>query len=243
MLVESLSAQLRHPPLLGVNVRRIAASNTSPRPEWIASASGQEAWTADALVLACPAYSQAELLADVDHVLAEQIASISYNRVAVVAVGFRQTDVPGSLAGFGYIAPQRTRRDVLGVQWCSSIFPERSPKGTVLLRALCGGWHRPDVVSWDDERLLAAVCDDLGASLGITVNPIMHHIVRWERAIPQYHLGHLERVAKIEALTAGHPGLFLTGNAYHGVSLNDCTEQAAATASKVAKYLSSTPIA
>src|SRR5439155_364731 len=90
----------------------------------------------------CPAYRQAELLADLDGELAEKVAGIAYNRVAVVAMGFRREDVPHPLDGFGYIAPQRTRGDVLGVQWCSSIFPGRAPDGTVLLRAICGGWPR-----------------------------------------------------------------------------------------------------
>jgi oxygen-dependent protoporphyrinogen oxidase len=67
--------------------------------------------------------------------------------------------------------------------------------------------------------------------------PVFHHIARWDRAIPQYHLGHLERVASIEARTKGHPGLFLGGNAYHGVALNDCTEQAEMLAGQVADYL------
>ncbi|MBV9124686.1 MAG: protoporphyrinogen oxidase, partial [Planctomycetes bacterium] len=160
-----------------------------------------------------------------------------YNRVAVVALGYRAADVPTALDGFGYIAPQRTRRDVLGVQWCSSIFPERAPDGAVLLRAMCGGWHRPEVVGWQEDRLLQAVRSDLNQALGIRAEPIFHHLVRWDRAIPQYHLGHLERVAWIEERTRRHPGLFLAGNAYHGVALNDCTEQAKRVAERVLEFL------
>src|SRR5439155_15091468 len=159
--------------------------------------------------------------------MAERIAGIAYSRVVVVGLGFRRVDVPGELNGFGYIAPQRTRRDLLGVQWCSSIFPQRAPEGAVLLRALAGGWHRPDVVGWDDARLVDALRAELRAAMRITAPPIVHHIVRWDRAIPQYHLGHLARIAWIEArVRQRHPGLFLAGNAYHGVALNDCTEQA-----------------
>src|SRR5262249_9807434 len=113
----------------------------------------------------------------------------------------------------------------------------RAPAGSVLLRALCGGWHRPDVVGWDESRLLDAVRAELRLAMGITAPPRFHHVVRWERAIPQYHLGHLERVAAIEARATRHPGLFLGGNAYHGVALNDCTEQAEALAEKVGRYL------
>src|SRR5205807_3902486 len=116
-----------------------------------------ETWDADVVVLTCPAYQQAGLLADLDAELAQRIGGIAYNRVAVVGLGYRAADVPHPLDGFGYLSPQRDRRDVLGVQWCSSIFPDRAPPGHVLLRALCGGWNRPEIVDWDDDRLLAAV--------------------------------------------------------------------------------------
>jgi oxygen-dependent protoporphyrinogen oxidase len=234
-----MCAQLRRPPLLGVDVQRITRQpdGNPARPTWTVHAAGRDTWTADAVVLACPAYRQAAVLADLDPELAERIGSIAYNCVAVVALGYRREDVPMPVDGFGFIAPQRTRRDLLGVQWCSSIFPGRAPDGTVLLRAMCGGWQRPEVVGWDDARLLAAVRAELRLAMGIQGQPIAHHLVRWDRAIPQYHLGHLERLAWIEARLAPYPGLLLTGNAYHGVALNDCTEQGLEVARSVHTYL------
>jgi len=237
VLVETLRDRLKTPPLVGVRVRRIEKTGLLQRPTWIVHGVGRERWEADAVLLACPAYQQAALLTELDRPLAERIGSIAYNRVAVVALGYRAADVPMSLDGFGYIAPQRTRRDLLGVQWCSSIFAERAPAGHVLLRALCGGWHRAEVVGWDDERLLGAVRAELQLAQNITAPPRFHHIVRWDRAIPQYHVGHLDRVAAIEAGAAAHPGLFLGGNAYHGVALNDCTEQATVLAGRLHQYL------
>jgi oxygen-dependent protoporphyrinogen oxidase len=239
VLVECLCSQLKQPPLLGVDVRQVSRHGDSnpARPAWVVHAPGRDAWTADAVVLACPSYQQAALVADLDLALAERIGAIAYNRVAVVALGYRRADVPKPLDGFGYIAPQRTRRDILGVQWCSSIFPGRAPEGAVLLRALCGGWHRAEVAGWDDSRLLAAMQAEIRLAMGVQAAPIFHHIVRWDRAIPQYHLGHQERIARIEARMAQHPGLFLTGNAYHGVALNDCTEQGLEVARRVQLYL------
>jgi oxygen-dependent protoporphyrinogen oxidase len=239
LLIETLCERLPRAPLLGVGVRRIERATPvgSPAPAWTITAEGREQWQADVVVLTCPAYRQAALLADLDPELAERIGKIAYNRVAVVALGYRRSEVPIALDGFGYIAPQRFRRDVLGVQWCSSIFPDRAPGGSVLLRALCGGWHRPEVAGWEEPRLLAAVRDDLRLALGITAPPHFHTIIRWDRAIPQYHLGHLERVAWIEKRAAAHPGLFLGGNAFHGVALNDCTERAEHLALEVRQYL------
>jgi oxygen-dependent protoporphyrinogen oxidase len=233
-LIETLGSQLAQPPLYGVTVRRIDRLHA-----WTVWSDGQDRWAADAVVLTCPAYQQATLLADLDAELAERIGAIVYNRIAVVALGYRQADLPGPLDGFGFIAPQRTRRDILGVQWCSSIFAERAPPGLVLLRAMCGGWNRPEIVDWSDERLVQSVRTELGLAMRIEAEPVFQQIIRWDRAIPQYHLGHLERVVWIEERTARHPGLFLGGNAYHGVALNDCTEQAEVLAQQVQAYLSS----
>jgi oxygen-dependent protoporphyrinogen oxidase len=237
LLVETLTNALRSSPALGVTVRRLEKRGDSARPLWIVYGEGTERWEADALVLACPAHQQAAVLADVEPNLAAEIAAIPYNRIAVVGLGYRRADVPCALDGFGFIAPQHTRRDLLGVQWCSSIFPARAPEGAVLLRAMCGGWHRAEIVGWKDERLLAAVRAELRACMRITAAPIFEKIIRWERAIPQYHVGHLERLERIDLALRRYPGLFLGGNAYRGVALNDCTEQGAVLAQRIVEYL------
>ena len=232
LLIETLRARLRTPPVVGVTVRSLRRAADGG---WRVQAEGRDAWTADAVALTCPAYQQAALLADEDAELAARIDGIAYNRVAVVALGFRAADMPMSLEGFGYLSPQRERRDVLGVQWCSSIFPGRAPDGMVLLRALCGGWSRPEIVDWDDDRLLTAVRGELRPAMGVQAAPAFHDVVRWTKAIPQYHLGHLERVAWIEERAARHSGLYLGGNAYRGVALNDCVEQADLLAGRIAR--------
>jgi protoporphyrinogen/coproporphyrinogen III oxidase len=234
LLIDTLRGRLRTPPVMGVAVQSVRRSQESA---WQVRAEGRDAWTADAVALTCPAYQQAALLADEDAELSAKIDGVAYNRVAVVALGFRLADMPMSLEGFGYLSPQRERRNVLGVQWCSSIFPDRSPTGMVLLRAMCGGWNRPEIVDWDDDRLLTAVRGELRQAMGVTAAPVFHQIVRWTKAIPQYHLGHLERVARIEERAARHPGLFLGGNAYRGVALNDCVEQAGIVADRMAGFV------
>ncbi|HSQ57542.1 MAG TPA: protoporphyrinogen oxidase, partial [Gemmata sp.] len=193
---------------------------------------------AQAVVLACPAYEQAAILAGLDAKLAEEVAAIPYNRIAVVALGYRQADCSWRPDGFGYIAPENTRRDVLGVQWCSSIYPDRAPPGFVLWRALCGGVNRGDVLDWDDDTLAKAVHAEMKLAMGVRGEPVFRRIVRWPRAIPQYNIGHLARVARIESSAAMHTGLFLTGNAYHGIAMGDCADQGEVIAGRVAAYLS-----
>jgi oxygen-dependent protoporphyrinogen oxidase len=231
-LVESLAAHLGDAIRTGVRVKSVLRTSSDWRVETDA---GPVA--ADAVVLACPAYEQAAVVGDLDPHLADLAAGIAYNRIAVVALGYRQTDCAWSPDGFGYIAPQRTRRDVLGVQWCSAIFPDRAPPGCVLWRALCGGVARGDAAEWDDERLSRAVHEEMKLAMGVRGEPVFRRIVRWPRAIPQYNVGHLDRVAAIEARAAAHPGLFVTGNAYRGVAMGDCAEQGELVAAGVAGYL------
>ena len=234
VLVDRLRERLGNLLYTGVHVRQIEKSAKA----WTVRGEGRETWDADAVVLTTPAHDQAGIVADLDSELANEMRAIPYNRIAVVALGFRQAGLPQRIPdGFGYIAPQQSRRDVLGVQWCSSIFPERAPDGMVLWRGLCGGWHRGEMVDWPDDRLVAAVRAELQVAMGVTAAPSFVQVVRWPAAIPQYHVGHLDRVRRIEARVAALPGLFLGGNAYHGVAMNDCTEQAEILAGRVAGYV------
>src|SRR5262249_19097271 len=175
LLIDSLGQRLRRPPLSGITVRRVDRDvGTS---SWLVAGEGQDRWPAGAVVLACPAYQQATLLAALDAELDDRVSAIVYNRVVVVALGYRREEIRHPLDGFGYLTPGRDRRDVLGVQWCSSIFDGRAPQGHVLVRAICGGWHRAEMVDWDDERLLAAVRGELRLALCIDAAPVFLPVV------------------------------------------------------------------
>jgi oxygen-dependent protoporphyrinogen oxidase len=236
-LTDALAERLGQSVVTGTGVRRIVRTEAG----WSVRGEGNNAWDADAVVLTAPAYRQAELLEPVDAAVAAEVAAIPYNRIAVVALGYREANAPHRPDGFGYIAPQRTRRDVLGVQWCSQIFPGRAPHGHVLWRALCGGVHRGDVCDLKDDDLVRAVHTEMQHVMGVTGEPVFREIVRWPRAIPQYVVGHPDRLARIDARAANLPGLFLGGNAYRGIALNDCTRQAAEIASRVGAYLVDLP--
>jgi oxygen-dependent protoporphyrinogen oxidase len=197
---------------------------------WLVESS--ERFRVSKLILTAPAYIQSELLA-FDPALAAELMAIHYNRIAVVALGYRKDQV-NQPDGFGFIAPQNTRRDLLGVQWCSSIFPGRAPEGHVLWRALVGGVHRGELLDLADADLVQTVHRELQAVMNVKGEPIFARIQRWPRAIPQYVLGHKARVERIRALASRHPGLILAGNAFDGVAMNDCVEQAEALAAGIA---------
>ncbi|MFO0797063.1 MAG: protoporphyrinogen oxidase [Gemmataceae bacterium] len=238
VLTDTLAGALGPALYCGVTVRSVYPSVGG----WTVYSGAGDTWAADAVVLAAPAYEQAAILAELDEALAAELDAIPYNRVAVVAVGYREADCPAAPAGFGYIAPQRTRRDVLGVQWCSSIFPDRARAGCVLWRALCGGVNRDDLFDLPDNELVRRVHAELKLAMGVRGEPVFVKVVRWPRAIPQYVLGHLDRVARIDAAAARHPGLFLTGNALRGIAMGDCAEQGEVVSAAVGRFLASSGV-
>jgi oxygen-dependent protoporphyrinogen oxidase len=228
VLIDTLTEKLGSVVRSGKSVIGLSARGDG----WLAECDGEQ-FPADVVILTTPADHQVKLMAPLDSRLGELVGGIRYAAVNVAVVGYRESDAPVRPDGFGYIAPQNTRRDVLGVQWCSSIFPDRAPPGHVLWRALCGGVNRPDVAALAADELLKVVHRELTITMGVTGEPVFTRVVRWPRAIPQYELGHPARVAEIMTLAARHPGLILGGNAYHGVAINDCCEQAEAITRRV----------
>ncbi|MBS3966177.1 MAG: protoporphyrinogen oxidase [Truepera sp.] len=188
-------------------------------------ASGEQC-QASAVVLATPAFVSADLLAPLLPEAAAELAAIPYAGVRVLGLGFNRQDVPHPLNGFGYLVVPGEGQQILGCLWTSSLFPTQAPPGKVLLRVIGGGVFDPDFVTIDDSEALRIVQHDLRLSLGLTQAPELVHQVTWPQGIPQYLVGHSARVARIMTATQALPGLYLTGNAYYGVGLNDCVRDA-----------------
>jgi oxygen-dependent protoporphyrinogen oxidase len=187
------------------------------------------------LVLACPAFASAELARDFDRDLSDALNAIPYAPIAVVATGHRREDVGHPLDGFGFLIPRTQGLRTLGSIWTSSIFEERAPEGFVQFRTMLGGAGDPSVMELSDEKLWQTVQRELDPLIGIPRDPTFLRIYRWERGIPQFKTGHRERRARIERLTGAHPGLFVIGNAYYGVGLNDCVKLAYKIARQIAQ--------
>jgi oxygen-dependent protoporphyrinogen oxidase len=135
--------------------------------------------------------------------------------------------------GFGFLVPSGENRGILGTVADSNVFPGRAPEGSVLLRTMVGGARTPQLAELPDEQLLDRVRSDLRDIMGLSAEPEFAKIYRHEQAIPQYLVGHSDRLASIDRQLENFPGLVLTGNAYRGVSLNDCVLNA----SKIAQSL------
>jgi oxygen-dependent protoporphyrinogen oxidase len=184
----------------------------------------------DSVVLAAPAHAQAPMLQDLSDAIAGQIGAIPYPTLAVVCLGFDRARMGPGLDGFGFLIPSREKRDILGTVVDSNVFPNRAPAGKVLLRTMVGGARQPQLAELPDDQLLDRVLANLKDIMGLAADPEFVSIYRHQQAIPQYLVGHSERLRIIDAELQKFPGLVLTGNAFRGVSLNDCVLNAMTTA-------------
>jgi oxygen-dependent protoporphyrinogen oxidase len=212
-------------------VRRLGRTESGSR--WSVELLDGPPLEASAVVLATEAHASARLLDSYDPTLALHLRSIPYASSVVVNIAYRRDQVAHPLDGFGAVVPAIEGRSILAVSFLSVKFPRRAPTGTVLLRVFVGGATQPELCEYDDERIQALVRGELQELLGATSEPLLVEIDRHSRAMPQYTLGHLERVAAVRLQTARHPGLILTGNAFDGVGIPDCIRNAQAAGDQV----------
>ncbi len=190
-------------------------------PGWTLTLVGGSTETFDAVVLSLRSYLSAELLGPVDPQLSEQLRQIPYASSVVVVSGHRLSDIGHPLDAFGLVIPHIERRKILAISFGSRKFPGRAPEGRVLLRTFVGGDMQPELVEHSDEEILELVRAELSDILGVRGSTDFEIVSRFENAMPQYHVGHLELVSEIERRLAEHAGLALAGNAYHGVGIPD----------------------
>ena len=198
-----------------------------------------ETLEADAVILATPAYVTAQLVGDLDPELATALRGIPYASTVTLSVAYKLSDIPRPLDGYGYIIPRAEGRSILACTWTSTKFPHRAPEGYGLIRAFIGRAGDIDVLERTDEELLQMVRAELRDVLGITAEPLFYRIFRWPQAMPQYTLGHLDRITVIERRLAEHPGLYVAGNAYRGIGIPDCVASGETAAAGALKYLQS----
>lgn len=190
-----------------------------------------------AVVLATDAARAGALLNDAAPEFTPVLNSIQYAPVAVVSLGYRKTAFGAPLRGFGFLAPRSEKVHTLGTVFNSSLFPGRAPAEHALVTSFFGGTTDPDAASWTDELLIETAHAELARILRISGRPSVSRVTRHERAIPQYNLGHLQKVARITESCRARPGIFLTGNYLTGASLGSCAEHAAQVAADVAALI------
>jgi protoporphyrinogen/coproporphyrinogen III oxidase len=191
----------------------------------------------EAVILALPADRTAQLVWPLDSELGAALGEIEYASSAIVCTGHALADVADPLNGSGLVIPAVEKRRILSVSFASRKFAGRAPEGQVVLRTFLGGTLQPEILAHSDDELVRIVLSELGEILGVRGEPRFAVVSRHERAMPQYHVGHLDRVGRIEELTSGHPRLALAGNAYQGVGIPDCVGSGERAAERVFRAL------
>lgn len=203
---------------LNTRVERLKVDNRT----WTITTNTGEQFEADAICLAVPASVAATLLNDLNGNLAAKLKQIKYASTATINFGYKRSAINHPLNGFGFVVPFIEKRSLIACTFSTVKFSGRAPEDHVLLRAFAGGALQPDIFALDESEMAARVETDLRELLGITTKPLFTEVAKWERSMPQYEVGHLDRIAEIENEVGKLPGLTLAGNAYRGAGIPDC---------------------
>jgi oxygen-dependent protoporphyrinogen oxidase len=193
--------------------------------------------TARAVVVSAPADVAAGLVAPLHAEAATLLREVPYAPVASVFLGFRAADVAHPLDGFGFLVPAAENRGILGTIFSSSLFDNRAPEDSVALTTFVGGMRRPELaLDVDEGEIVERVADELREIIGVRGVHEFSHVVRWERAIPQYALGHHNVARAIDDLETQYSGLFFCTNYRGGVSVGDCIDFASTLSTRVIQH-------
>jgi protoporphyrinogen/coproporphyrinogen III oxidase len=230
-LVRALAANLGAALCCGTRAVRVERDAAAAFRVTLKGAGGEpQTLETDRLIVATPTDTAAQLLEPVRPAFKALLAPVEYAPVAIISLGYRREDVGHSLQGFGFLVPRSAGLRVLGTVWNSSLFPKRAPQGYVLLTSFVGGATDPQAIALSPEGLFAAVHREIAPLLSIREKPVSSNVQIYPRALPQYNLGHAERLQKLEKLLAETPGLRLAGNYLRGPSMGACVEQSLAVA-------------
>ncbi len=206
---------------LGAEVRGVERS-TAADSHWVVQLRDQRPIAFDAVIMTLPTYAAARILKPaIDSELHAALQEIEYASSAIVVSGHQLSDFSHPMDAFGLVVPAIERRKILAVSFSSRKFPNRAPTGQILLRTFVGGAMQPELLNNDDDTIAGFVNAELRSIFGMKAEPLFCEVIRYNNAMPQYHVGHLDRVARIESLLQKTPGLYLAGSAYTGVGIPD----------------------
>ena len=234
-LPRALAARLGEVVRTGVAVRRIGRHGDGFRLD-VGAAGGLDART---VLIATQPHVAAQMLDGIDGPAAAAAAGIDAPPLAVAFLGFRRQDVDHPLDGLGFLAAEGERRTLNGAQFCSTMFPGRAPQGSVAVAAYFGGARAPGLARASAGELIDLARREFRDLIGAHGQPIMARVRHWPLGLPQYRLGHRDRVAALASASDRQPGLFLTGNYFTGPSVAACVAAAMEAATRVDRYLRS----
>ncbi|ALF09727.1 protoporphyrinogen oxidase [Parageobacillus thermoglucosidasius] len=220
----------------GVRVERVWREGTGYRLRL----SNGDIWKADSIIVAAPHSSVPAMFAD--YPFFEPFQSIPSTSVATVALAFPESAIEQDIDGTGFVVSRRNDYTITACTWTHKKWPHTAPDGKALLRCYVGRPGDEEIVEQSDDEIVRVVMDDLSKIMRISGRPELIAISRWKEAMPQYTVGHKERLAKIKThMDAELPGVFLAGSSYEGLGLPDCIDQGENAVKKVLDYLQTAP--
>ena len=237
-LVNTLAARLSAFGHTWIKTGMTVTGVTTKGGGYMVNIDGEPPLEADSVIIAAPAYAASQLVRGLDAELADKLLTIPYVSTATVSMAFKRKDVAHPLKGFGFVVPRTEKRKIMAATWTSMKFKHRAPEDAVLIRCFVGGAKDSGLVSLGDTEMIRAVRDELREIMGIDAAPVLVRVYRWINSMPQYTVGHQERIEWIEQRVAGRKGLFLTGSAYHGIGISDSVRTGEVVAKKALHLLS-----
>jgi oxygen-dependent protoporphyrinogen oxidase len=223
-------------PAVRLNSHLDAAGSHSPG-RYILELSNGEAIEADGIILAAPANHSGSILSDLAPDLSRELGEIEYASTATASLAYRKTDLPRPLDGYGYIIPRREGRKALACTWTSTKFPHRAPDGYALLRVFIGRAGQGTDLPSEEDQLIQIAREELALTMEIKAEPVLSRAFYWPEAMPQYNMGHPERLTRIEQQLQALRGIALAGAGYHGIGIPDCIHSGELAAKKIQESL------
>ena len=216
-------------------------SHDREKKSWRIAVGNSESITADAVVIATPAFQAANIIEPITSDAAAELKQIAYASTSTVSLGYGRKDFPRPPDSFGFVVPAVEQRKVMACTFSSLKYPGRAPEDHILLRAFVGGALQPELFADDDPTMLKNVRGELASLLGVVAEPVLSRIWRHPKSMPQYRVGHAARVERIETTLRQFPSIALAGNAYHGVGISDCVRTGEEAAEKLVRFLELNP--
>jgi protoporphyrinogen/coproporphyrinogen III oxidase len=236
-LVDALAARLPKGTLY-TDMPVTSLSQGADVKSWRITVASGEFISADAVILATPAFQSAVLLSAVAPTAVSELRQISYVSTATVSLAYRRSDFPKSPDSFGFVVPAVEGRKIMACTFSSLKYPGRAPQDHLLLRAFVGGALQAELFLDDDATITRNVRTELASLLGVNAKPVFARIWRYPNSMPQYHIGHEARIGRIESFLRQFPTLALAGSAYHGVGISDCVRTGEEAAENIIDHIS-----
>jgi oxygen-dependent protoporphyrinogen oxidase len=190
--------------------------------------------TFDAIILAGSIADSAKVLKNSLPTLSEKLSAIEHEGTAIATFAFDSAQIKQEFRGMGFVVPKIEQSPILAGSFSSIKYEHRAPKGKFLIRVFAGGARNPALASMPEEQLVPLLLGELRKIINMDGEPLFSTVAHWANTMPQYNVGHRERIQEIESLVSTEPTLALAGNAFCGVGIPNCIHTGFVAAEKIA---------